>query len=363
LNKTKIPWNKGKRGIMQGVNNPFYNKHHSEESRRKMSERVRLTWNDPEYRRKMSEIRKGRVTWMKGKKHSKEVRRKISERTKLAWNNLEFRRKISEARKNISEETRRKISESCKGRIPWNKGLWGYGKGHSLSEEARRRISEANKGKKHSEESRRKNSEAVKLAWQNPEYRRKISEANKGKKLPEEVRKKISDALKGKSPDLEHRRKLAEATRRVMSSTEFREKISEHIKIALEDPKIREKLVEHRKHQKFPKSDTIPEKMIQEALRSENIEFIKHKPFKVGKSYHQVDIFIKPNLCIEIDGEYWHSLLKAKIRDAEIDNALKLQGFHVLRFIAPENNNEFDVKTNVLRVKETLQNLDKYLPN
>lgn len=34
----------------------------------------------------------------------------------------ETRRKMSESHKNISEETRRKISESMKGRTPWNKG-------------------------------------------------------------------------------------------------------------------------------------------------------------------------------------------------------------------------------------------------
>ena len=26
----------------------------------------------------------------------------------------------------VSEETRRKISESCKGKIPWNKGKFGF---------------------------------------------------------------------------------------------------------------------------------------------------------------------------------------------------------------------------------------------
>ena len=34
----------------------------------------------------------------------------------------ETRRKMSESHKNISEETRRKISEAMKGRTPWNKG-------------------------------------------------------------------------------------------------------------------------------------------------------------------------------------------------------------------------------------------------
>lgn len=244
---------------------------------------------------------------------------------------------------------------TVKGRIPWNKGLLGYGKGHKLSEEAKRRISESKKGKKHSEESRRKNSEAVKLAWQNPEYRKRLSDANKGKKLPEETRKKISESMKDKSPSKEHRIKLAEATRKIMSNPEFRKKQSVRIKIALEDPEIRKKLVEHRKYQKFPKFDTIPEKMVQEALKVENIEFNKHKPFKIGTTYHQVDIFIEPNICIEIDGRYWHSKPNAKLRDTQIDDELKSQGFQVLRFTAPDKNRYFDAKSCVQEIKNTIQ--------
>ena len=63
----------------------------------------------------------------------------------------ETRRKMSEAHRNISDETRRKMSESHKG------------KHHN--EESRRKLNEANKGKHHSEETRRKISEAAKRRW------------------------------------------------------------------------------------------------------------------------------------------------------------------------------------------------------
>ena len=62
--KGKLAWNKGK--------------HHSEETKRKLSE-----------------SHKGRTTWMKGKHHSEEAKRKISEHNKG---------------KKLSEETRRKMS-------------------------------------------------------------------------------------------------------------------------------------------------------------------------------------------------------------------------------------------------------------
>ena len=76
----------------------------------------------------------------------------------------------------ISEETRRKISESKKGRHAWNKGKHGI----------------------YSKETRRKISEAIKDKYRSVEDCRKMSEAKKGKKLSEETKKKIAEALKGK---------------------------------------------------------------------------------------------------------------------------------------------------------------------
>ena len=60
----------------------------------------------------------------------------------------ETRRRLSESHKGIylSEEVKQKLSESHKGRTPWNKGKLGWNKGWSkrqhLSEETRKRISE-----------------------------------------------------------------------------------------------------------------------------------------------------------------------------------------------------------------------------
>lgn len=116
-----------------------------------------------EFKRKMSESRKGQFVGEKnsfyGKHHSEETKKKLSEyhKGKKVWNS---------GKTNIySEETLKKISESCKGRTPWNKGKY-------LSEETRKKLSESHKGligeknpfygKHHSEEARKKNSEAHK---------------------------------------------------------------------------------------------------------------------------------------------------------------------------------------------------------
>ena len=89
----------------------------------------------------------------------------------------------------LSDETRRKMSESKKGRI--------------FSEEHRRKLSESHKGHTVSEETRKKMSEAKK-GENHPLYgkhfseetRRKISETNKGHTVSEETRRKISETIK-----------------------------------------------------------------------------------------------------------------------------------------------------------------------
>lgn len=78
----------------------------------------------------------------------------------------------------VSEETRRKISESGKGRIPWNKWKGGYKLG-GRPEEVKRKISEKLKGRKLSED-----------------HRKKISNIRKGKKQSEETKKKRSIIMK-----------------------------------------------------------------------------------------------------------------------------------------------------------------------
>ena len=85
--------------------------------------------------------------------------------------------------KQLSEETKKRLSESRKGE---NNAM--YGRHHST--ESKQKMSESHKGKK--------------LGKDNPFY---------GKKHSEEARRKISDAHRGKRLSKEHINKVAEANR------------------------------------------------------------------------------------------------------------------------------------------------------
>ena len=112
-----------------------------------------------------------------------------------------------------SEEAKRKISEALKG--------------HNVSEESRRKMSESTKGFKHSKETKKKMSESRK-GNQNPffdkthseETKQKIRKAlkgntnNKGTKYSEETRRKIGEGNKGKKRSEEVRKKISEMHKR-----------------------------------------------------------------------------------------------------------------------------------------------------
>ena len=142
-----------------------------------------------------------------------------------------------------SEESRRKMSESHKGKVPPNKGI-------PMSEEQKKKLSEINKGKvppnkgkHHTEESKKKMSESHKglqtgekhpffFFFLSEETKKKLSDSLMGlqaadthpmfgKHHTEESKKKISEKQKGK--------KLSEETRRKMSKARINGKQSKKV--------------------------------------------------------------------------------------------------------------------------------------
>lgn len=86
-----------------------------------------------------------------------------------------------------TDETRKKMSESAKGRVPWNKGLKGHpsckGFTGSHSEETKKKISESRKGKAIGNKNRQGHepwNKGIEYNVHTKEWREKVSKANSG---------------------------------------------------------------------------------------------------------------------------------------------------------------------------------------
>lgn len=101
-----------------------------------------------------------------------------------------------------TEETKRKMSEAGKGRpgVPCTsetkKKLSALRRGKKATDETKRKMSESMRGHETSQETRQKISGAHTGRIHTKESRRHMSEAHKGLKLPEEQKLKISASLK-----------------------------------------------------------------------------------------------------------------------------------------------------------------------
>lgn len=126
-----------------------------------------------------------------------------------------------------SDEAKKKISETKKGSMPWNKGKTGI-----YSEETKRKIGDSTRGKQ-----------------RNPEAVRKTAEANKGKHHTEEYKKRMSDFRKrnptsgmtGKHHSEETKKKMSEIHKAKVTE-EDRQKVSERIKLYWQKRKMQKEL-------------------------------------------------------------------------------------------------------------------------
>ncbi len=115
----------------------------------------------------------------------------------------------------------------------------------------------------------------------------------------------------------------------------------------------RKRMKELWKHRAFPEKDNRLEIKLQKALLEKGITFQKHAGV-TGRP----DIFLSPNICIFVDGCYWHGCpckfdqnwtnphaiyIKSRIEhDIEINEELAKAGFVVLRFKEHEINGDLD---------------------
>ncbi len=162
MKKGQIPWNKGKTGI------------YSEE-----------------VRRKMSESHKDKPTVWKGKHHSEETKRKISEHNiknpHRYWlgksRSEEDKKKMAGNKKGkpLSEEHKEAIRQSLKGKVHY-----------VMTEETKAKIRDARKHQIITEETRIKQSNSLRGKPKSKEHIEKSAKSRTGAKRTDEFRKRIS---------------------------------------------------------------------------------------------------------------------------------------------------------------------------
>lgn len=97
--------------IRSGINEP-----RSKETKQKISNTLKGRIFPEEVRRKIGNANKGKDTWTKGRKLTEEHRKNIGEGNKGKILSKETKKRISIAKNNMSQETKKKMSESAKKR-------------------------------------------------------------------------------------------------------------------------------------------------------------------------------------------------------------------------------------------------------
>ena len=138
----------------------------------------------------------------------------------------------------------------------------------------------------------------------------------KGKKHSEEANRKNRLAHLGKKASAATKRKMSE-DRKGSNHPLFGKKHKETSK---------EKMRKARLHQVIPSKDTKPEKILQKLLKSKGIKFEKHKSI-LG----QPDVFIEPQICIFVDGDYWHANKNYYKRNGKIEHGFRNRPNKILR--------------------------------
>lgn len=169
---------------LPGELNGFYNKTHSEKTRKIISEKIKEIYNDPtsfyhsdEYKHKMSLLTSGELNGFYNKTHTDETRKIISEKVKEKWKSGTYDHVIHP--EHLSEDHKQKISESLKGKMAGeNNPMFGY---------------------EFSEEQLLKKSEITKKLWEDEDFRKRNIAAKTGLKRTKETCENISKGNIGKN--------------------------------------------------------------------------------------------------------------------------------------------------------------------
>ena len=201
-----------------------------------------------------------------------------------------------------SDESRKRLKESMKGKIPWNKGKTGI-----YSKEVIEKIALGQLGRK---------------------------------QTTEHIKKRLDTKKKNGTFDCSTPESIA---RQIASRKENGK--SWHSEEAIE--KIRTKRGEQK-----PTWVSSQEKILTKALVEIGVVVEIQKQVRTKGFLTLVDLYIhSSNLCIYVDGIYWHSFPDRKLRDRETNQVLKKLGYKILRVSDKDINNDLpSVLKRIMRV-------------
>lgn len=170
-----------------------------------------------------------------------------------------------------------------------------------------------------------------------------------GRQQSEHQKQRAAEAARGNQRGVghtvtsEHRAILA-AARRSRPGTNTGRKFTQEHKDKIRASNLGRKHTEEtvdkikaaRAEQVLPVEDTLPERMLQNALDERGLVYEKHK-----KIYGLPDLFLVPNVCVFVDGDYWHRRPDTREKDASVNAALAARGYKIIRVW------EAEVKANV----------------
>lgn len=211
-----------------------------------------------------------------------------------------------------------------------NKGMTG--KHHT--EETKKKMSQASKGKSKTKEHRNNISKGRKGLHLSEKHKKELSEINKGKHLSEETKHKISEFNKKKHLSEEHKNKIGQANKgekiRIFCKVCNKEKYIHPCEIKKGQGKFCSRScagIWYFKH--CNKKDTSIEIAIEKELIKKHMPYMKQVPIE---GIALVDFLLSNRIIIQCDGDYWHSKEINKGRDIAQDIVLHFKGYKVYRF-------------------------------
>lgn len=197
----------------------------------------------------------------------------------------------------------------------------------------------------------KKISEHFKKLWRNPEFRKKML----------------------KSFQLKERNRKISVGRKKHLKNHPNEGFQKGEGNVAKTPEVRKKIKKSRQY--VPLFDTKTERIVQAELIKLGVRFEKHR-----KIFGRPDIFIRPNLCVFVDGCLWHlcekchdlkelqgrlkfynKLVKKKKNDSVVTRKLIKRGYKVLRF--PEHRIQNNLQGCIDEILSELNNVNQHTLN